>query len=231
VEQEWGDWPEHGYGDETTDDLGGTEHPLTGGGSDDALSGAGLDGYDEPAGVHDGYGAEPHGGDPSGGHGYLEDDPMSAFDHNGGDAGDHADPGGVGELHDAPEPADAGHPDAGHPDEGHLEDVRSPDELETVVGADPDVDPNADWATPEFPDHLDLRPPDPVDGYPWSDAAVLAPPGSGGSDPGYEPHAAPPAGELLDYAGDEGGPDPWSALVGSDDPATSSLARWWAPGS
>jgi hypothetical protein len=24
--------------------------------------------------------------------------------------------------------------------------------------------------------------------------------------------------------------DPWSLLLGSDDPATSALARWWAPG-
>jgi hypothetical protein len=233
VDHDWDGWPEDGYGEHTGDtaDLGG---------SDDSLSNGGLDAYGDPGGSDDAFGGHDAGGfgghdadgfgghdadgaqPPAGGEGYLEDDPMGAFHADAGDPGD------------GPDAADQGHGDV-HSDDGQLDDSRLEDappagELETVVGADPDVDPTADWSPPQFPEHLDVVGPEPVDGYPWSDANVVAAPGTGGGDPAYGPDAAPQAAELLDYASADGGADPWSALVGSDDPATSSLGRWWAPG-
>jgi hypothetical protein len=201
VDQEWGDWPEDGYGEDVTDDLSASDHPLADDAAGEALSAAGLDGYDD----HDGYAGDPDDGvPPVGGSDYLEDDPMGGFEPGPGDADDHA------VLEDAPEPVDGS--------------------LDTVVGADPDLDPSADWSPAEFPEPLEVTPPDPVDGYPWSDPSAVAAPGTGVDDPAYGSTATPPAGDLLDYAGADADADPWSALLSSDDPATSSLARWWAPG-
>ena len=73
---------------------------------------------------------------------------------------------------------------------------------ETVVGADPDVDPDADWTPADFPDQLDFAAPEPVDGYPWSDPSAVAAPGTGGEDPAHGPDGSPPAQDLLDYAGE-----------------------------
>ena len=106
---------------------------------------------------------------------------------------------------------------------------------EHVVGTDPDVDPHAEdpgWHDADFPPHLDLdHVPPPVDGYPWSDPGVL---GAGTVDDAGHLQSGwtdPSAGDLMDYAGLSGGhdTDAWHALLGSDDPATSALARWWAP--
>lgn len=101
----------------------------------------------------------------------------------------------------------------------------------TPVGADPDLDPHADgWTDQAFPEPLDLDAPEPVDGFPWTDPATL------GTDPLPDPEAsyqgAPEPTELASYAGEDlpQGADPWTALSASEDPATSSLARWWAPG-
>jgi hypothetical protein len=151
---------------------------------------------------------------PDAGHDFGADD-QGDGDGFGPDAG--PDPG-----HDGADPLAYGDPDG---DPGTATDP------ESVVGADPDVDPDADWSPADFPDQLDFAAPEPVDGYPWSDPSAVAAPGSGGDDPSAGPGGAPPAHDLLDYAGAEGGTDPWSALVGSDDPATSSLGRWWAPDS
>ena len=81
----------------------------------------------------------------------------------------------------------------------------------------------------------------PADGPPWTDASLLGP------EPGGEPVAGsePVAGgdrtkdeggdaalnHLLAYAGEEASTDdnPWATLLTSDDPATSTLARWWLP--
>ncbi|GAB2945263.1 hypothetical protein GCM10027280_37630 [Micromonospora polyrhachis] len=101
------------------------------------------------------------------------------------------------------------------------------------VGANPDVDPYADdgsGADLRFPPRLELaQPPEPIDGYPWADPATL------GTDPqplawDDTPPRPDPAG-LAAYAGLElpAGADPWPLLAASDDPATSSLARFWAP--
>lgn len=166
------------------------------------------------------------------------------FDHEplGQDGLDTADPG-----------ADPGYDDeSGH---GHLQPASYPDDdpftaevaeavdldvvddveaaTEPPVGADPDADPYGDgsWHDATFPPALDLLDaPEPVDGYPWGDAGLL---GDGGPADGDEPAwQQPPSADLYEYAGEEPvtGGDAWQALLGSDDPATSTLARWWTPG-
>lgn len=225
--QDWGDWDEGDEypGDAETADLGDPDEPVA----------PGLGGYEEAGGEP---GPDPgvdhgahSGSEPGPGGGFLEDDPMGAFD-----AGDQGDPGYVdgGDAATSAEPGD-GYPADTGPDHGaDHPDTAEPDASvephpETVVGADPDVDPDADWTPADFPGQLDFAAPEPVDGYPWSDPSAVAAPGTGGDDPAHGPDAAPPAEDLLDYAGAEGGSDPWAALVGSDDPAASSLGRWWAP--
>jgi hypothetical protein len=221
VDSEWDGWPEDGYGEDTGDtaDLSGEEQ----------LGGLGeAGGYAEAGGF--GESGESAGFDESGddhgpaaaGQGYLEDDPMSALSSGGGDGDGGADGPSGGD-------ADSGEPAAEATDQALVDGVDGADP-ETVVGADPDVNPDADWSPAEFPEQLDLTPPEPVDGYPWSDAAAVAPPGSGGEDLAAQADASPPAQDLLDYAATDGGGDPWAALLGSDDPAASSLGRWWAPG-
>jgi hypothetical protein len=224
VDQDWSDWggedgDYHGDAAETAN-LGDPDEPLAGGyGDPDA-------GYPADGGEYGGDDGAPGplGGQPGGG--FLEDDPMGAFDTDPDALGDpdgsdaqppaYEDPGGDPTADGAADPAaDTASDTAADP--------------ESVVGADPDVDPDADWSPADFPAQLDFAAPEPVDGYPWSDPSAVAAPGSGGDDPSAGPDGAPPAQDLLDYAGAEGGADPWSALVGSDDPAASSLGRWWSP--
>jgi hypothetical protein len=114
------------------------------------------------------------------------------------------------------------------------------------VGADPDHLTEPAHLDP-FPASLDLPLPEPVDGFPWADPALLGAAPIDALDPalhlgldpapgldpalGLDP-AAPvdPAG-LAASAGMELPPDadPWAVLAASDDPATNTLARWWAP--
>lgn len=96
-------------------------------------------------------------------------------------------------------------------------------------GADPDAVAGADDSafTPQFPPELHVDPmPEPVDGPPWSDAALLG----DVADPGTDWSGAAAAGgadDLLNFAAtDNGG---WEALMTSDDPAVAGLARWWQP--
>jgi hypothetical protein len=249
--QDWGDWGDGDgdgdySGDAETADLGDPDEPLA----------SGLGGYED----HGAYPAGEHGLDPADtgpdqgpsgpGGGFLEDDPMGALggDH-GQDAGPDAGPHGeAGEDADSGEPGHAYLTGAGDepeygsdhdggeygtdvpPDTADDPDASTEPHPETVVGADPDVDPDADWAPADFPEQLDFAAPEPVDGYPWSDPSAVAAPGTGGEDPAHGPDGSPPAQDLLDYAGADDGGDPWAALVGSDDPATSSLGRWWSPG-
>ncbi|MEO3747295.1 hypothetical protein [Plantactinospora sp. B5E13] len=102
------------------------------------------------------------------------------------------------------------------------------------VGADPDLGPYGDPAAWPVVDETlvgwpaDIPPPEPVDGFPWTDPELLGRPED---VPAPEPTAesGPAPDELAAYAA-EGLPvdgDPWSALAASEDPATSSLARFW----
>jgi hypothetical protein len=116
--------------------------------------------------------------------------------------------------------------------------------LGVPVGADPDLDPHVDdgtWADPVFPAALSLADrPDPIDGYPWTDPGLLgadphtgADDGAGAPDPAQDPVAQDLAAyDLAAYDGTAlpAGADAWSLLRDSSDPATSALARWWAPG-
>jgi hypothetical protein len=79
---------------------------------------------------------------------------------------------------------------------------------------------------PVFPPPVDVGDlPEPVDGFPWIDTASLGAPDLAAHttvEP-VDPH------ELAEYAGAEipPGADPWTVLADSDDPATSTLARFW----
>jgi hypothetical protein len=124
-------------------------------------------------------------------------------------------------LHDFDLPSDDGPDDL-------VDIVAAPPE--PTFGADPDGLADAyEWADPAFPPSLDLGDlPVPVDGPPWTDPDLL------GVAPLGEPAVATSpvdAAELYGYAALDApaAGDPWAALVGSDDPATSALARWWSP--
>lgn len=139
---------------------------------------------------------------------------------------------------------DDAHDDVSHQsDDGHDEQDPDVSYAEPVDGSHPDLDTVGDhpsWSDDPFPPQLDaVEAPEPVDGFPWSDAAVLGDEHdtSGASQPsGYEPSFdQPPAGDLSgDLAAYDAhevpaGEDPWRAMAGSEDPATSSLARFWGP--
>lgn len=245
MDQDWGDWggedgDYHGDAAETAN-LGDPDEPLVSGyGSEHD---AGFPAENGEGGEYgEGAAADPGTDQPGGG--FLEDDPMGSFDtddhdfagldgddgthdgtHDGTDDGTDGSDGLDGGADDRPDAVETG---ADGPDA--LDGGDADGDPESVVGADPDVDPDADWSPADFPAQLDFAAPEPVDGYPWSDPSAVAAPGTGGDDPAAGPDAAPPAQDLLDYAGADGGADPWSALVGSDDPAASSLGRWWSPG-
>jgi hypothetical protein len=104
---------------------------------------------------------------------------------------------------------------------------------EAMFGHEPQFDVDADWLDHAFPPELSIvDPPEPVDGFPWSDPGTLG----DGEPHDYlgdgSLHGAPEASELAGYEGYDlpRGSDVWTVLFGVDDPATSSLARWWAPG-
>jgi hypothetical protein len=95
------------------------------------------------------------------------------------------------------------------------------------------VDDHHDTALHQEDDPADVFPPpvdvgelpEPVDGFPWTDAATLGTPDLATHDTlqPIDPH------ELAEYAGTEipPGADPWTVLADSDDPATSTLARFF----
>jgi hypothetical protein len=96
------------------------------------------------------------------------------------------------------------------------------------VGADPDAVVEGDAGAELFPPAVDVGElPEPVDGFPWIDTGSL----------GVVPAGAVAGTEPVDSAGLAAyaqvdvapGVDPWAALAASDDPATSALARFWAP--
>jgi hypothetical protein len=239
------DWSEGDDAD--TADLGGDGgHDLHADFSSDYGGDFGDGGHD----LHGGYGAEDHdlGGGLDGGH-HGDDsleEPLGTehataeYDQSLHDADGHeADPGYDESGHD-----ESGHEQVHHDDPAQHEDLlrrddeEQPGHEEAAFGTDPDVHAGADdpaWHDVQFPEHLELsEPPEPVDGFPWTDADVL-----GGADhslsAAFDPAAAGPGpgepGGLADYAGLDvpPGADPWSLLLGSEDPATSSLATFWLP--
>jgi hypothetical protein len=124
-----------------------------------------------------------------------------------------------------------GHDVGGH-DDGHQPAPYPDHDLGPghPVGADPDALPDTDTgADLPFPPAVDVGElPEPVDGFPWIDTGTL-----GVVDPdvaGTVP-ATVDSADLAAYAGTDLAPgvDPWAALAASDDPATSALARFWAP--
>jgi hypothetical protein len=241
MDHEWSGWhedgsdlPEHlngSLGDADTADLGDSDGGLGGGfdaghefaHEDDPFGG----GYDQPAedpAAH--AGQEPLPDDTFG----DQPDDGTPFDLG------HEPAAGPDLGHDPEGPHDAGPHDQGAHDEGPHEDAFGEVEADHVVGTDPDVDSGADdpgWHDTSFPPPLGWDGvPEPVDGFPWSDPDVL---GHEFADPAgqiYGGYGAPAVSELLEYAGLDvpTGGDAWAQLLSSDDPATSSLARWWAPG-
>ncbi|MGH8791734.1 MAG: hypothetical protein ACRDXX_03710 [Stackebrandtia sp.] len=97
-------------------------------------------------------------------------------------------------------------------------------------GADPDATEmgDDDAFVADFPPQLEVDDlPEPVDGQPWSDAGLLGDVADSGHSWAGLDQAVPPADDLMSMDGSaEGG---WDTLLASDDPAVSSLARWWQP--
>ncbi len=128
------------------------------------------------------------------------------------------------------------HPEPGY-DDVHEDPVHDGYEPDQPAFADPDLGGEHDpgWHGDDFPPLLDLghAAPDPVDGPPWSDPATLGDPATASDAVPHEPFgvgAAAHPDDLFAYSGMQApGGDAWAVLLGSDDPATSSLARWWGP--
>jgi hypothetical protein len=220
---DWADWSEDdgGLGEHDTADLGTPDHFDGLGGHDHVES------FDAD---HDGYPDAAQPPQPDLGHGpdlLHESGDLDVPQHDPDPGLDHPDPGQHGHYDDVPAD-EPGHGTGGE----HVEHL-----VDHPVGTDPDVDDHHDgvWHDDEFPPQLDLDArPEPADGYPWVDPDTLG-------DPGTVPDAdhvevglggGAPVGDLFAYAGLDAAPagvDPWSLLLGSDDPATSTLARWWGP--
>jgi hypothetical protein len=175
------------------------------------------------------------------------------------DPGDTADGGLSGADHGLHPPVGDGDLPADLPDQdmlGTLDAAEAPfgtdPDLYPLTGADLGDDP-------AFPPTLELDPPEPIDGYPWADPSALGhdllpeiDDGTGGTGSAVGPDVAEPFGpdapdpfgpdpaelfgpdpaELFEYAGElpSAGGAAWSALLASEDPATSALARWWSAG-
>jgi hypothetical protein len=214
----------HGLGDHTLDD-----HALDDHGVDDAtLDPDGLDpapddpgqGWPDDVSGHDHLGAD---------HADAELDTADTADlsfaedyhHAYHDGGEHPLDG----EHDLPTPIGYGDLSAHPPD--YLHDLAGAEDA--PFGADPDLHPLAatDLAQdPPFPPALDLDTPDPIDGYPWADPDVL---GHDSLPPLDDTTGGPDPADLFEYAGEQPpAGDAWAALLASDDPATSTLARWWS---
>ena len=199
-----GEWPGEGLPDDAEGDLGSADDPLAG--SDSSFDGLSAD------------------------------DPMELPGDDIPAAGDDSEYGWESES-DLPADTVAEEAVAGLADEPVTEDV-SDNLVDAVPGTDPDADPLADepeWQSDPFPEALQLEaPPEPVDGMPWSDPSLLGGPDTEPlSDPTTGVDASPPVSELYEYDGttpDAEGADAWRTLAGSDDPATSSLARFWGSG-
>lgn len=199
----------------------------------------GDDDADEP-----GAAADPDGddlGDPDGldlpdGESAAHHDALTEPGHE--DFADDGDNDGLAEAHGLGDPEHDGSDgddtgdDAGEESPWFAPDVADDPDL----GADPDHDDLVDsdgWSADAFPPELDFAdPPEPVDGLPWSDPAMLGDINDGLIDTDQTEYVTPDVTDLLDYSGADAnasGGDVWAQLLGSSDPATAGLARWWAP--
>lgn len=195
--------------------------------------------FHDPGGADDAghHGLEPQhddGGDLPHDDSLFHDD---LFGHE--DAGPHGldDLGGGHDLDvgseggEAHEPGwDDHEPGTGHDDEAGQHGVVDVTDTHGMgpVGADPDATPDVEQVS-LFPPVVDVGPlPEPVDGFPWIDTGSLGLVDAGVIDPGAL--GAVPAEDLAAYAAQDlpPGVDPWAALADSDDPATSTLAKWWS---
>ncbi|XVU30289.1 hypothetical protein ACQPZJ_25330 [Actinoplanes sp. CA-054009] len=153
-------------------------------------------------------------------------------DHH--DFGGHEDDFGVFDDHQLPE-----HPEP-LPFDDHLFGLEEHDEayeppvFDDHPADDHAFDDHAEDPEPPVEDPVDVFPPqvdvgelpEPVDGFPWIDTGSL---GVVPADALATPVDPVQPQELADYAGEQlpPGVDPWAALSESEDPATSTLARWW----
>lgn len=221
---DWSHFPEDdpGLGDGDTADLGEPDH-FAGPGEHpaDAFGEHQVDGFDEPD-HYDDAGAHTPPPDLSHGPDLLHE----SGDYDPAPPDHDVDPVDYSDHHDQP----------GHYDDqpGHYDEAAGG---EYIVGVDPDLpaDHDGPWHEGDFPPPLELDArPEPADGYPWADPDTLGDPGTHADADHYglPLGAGAPAGDLFAYAGLDAAPagvDPWSLLLGSDDPATSTLARWWGP--
>ena len=173
----------------------------------------------------------------------LTPEPVDGFDDDTDQADLVDDSGDTGDFVDdqyAEDVADDLYPEDGQTDEVVTDDADLDDTSaevdEPVPGTDPDLDPlgdDASWQESLFPPALDVQAPEPVDGFPWSDPLLLGD-DTAEPDPGYQPPddtaTAPPVADLLAYDGQEttDSPQALTDLAASEDPAISSLARFWS---
>lgn len=257
---QWNPGDDHDLGDGDTADLSGYDFGADDFGRHDFgehdLAEHDPGGHDEFAGQdefadHGDYAAAHRGLGPGPDLVHEGGDDLTGHDQDGHDQDGHdlAADTGPGELtgHDSAElsahdPGELTGHDAtaatGHdPGEQAGEDQDVP--AGHLVGADPDLpaESHPGWLEGYFPPALELDTrPEPADGYPWTDPAALGDPQGyqpGGEHAALTSTAAADPGDLLSYAGMAAPPpgvDPWAALLGSDDPATSALARFWAAG-
>jgi hypothetical protein len=155
---------------------------------------------------------------------HFEDFPVHDFGH---DEPQHYDDGDL--IPDHFEHFD----DPGHFDDaGHFAHETAEPHAETPVEEHHDTTAVDDPAPADvFPPPVDVGDlPEPVDGFPWTDAATLGSPDLAVHDlAGHDTVEPVDPHELAEYAGTEipPGADPWAVLADSDDPATSTLARFW----
>ncbi|WP_326553601.1 hypothetical protein [Micromonospora sp. NBC_01813] len=209
--------------DAETADLGGLP-------ADDPLPVAGFGPADEVAGF--GAADEPAG----------DDSGLDEGEHLGGGTGaalDYGDdlswPDGPDGADGADDPADSGTDDVAEDGFGAAPPAdQGFGAADPLPGVDPDTPAGADeWPAAVFPPQLDTAGvPTPVDGWPWADADLLGGDASAESPPPGDPPqpGSVDPGELAGYAAvDATAADLWATLLGSDDPATSTLARFWSP--
>ena len=222
-EHGWPGWPDDPTGGDAYDDGGLHDaHDLAPHEAADAVPGHGWSDHAWAAG--DTWDDDAHHGSPGG----ANDD---GGDHDVGDhdGGEHRHGEGGGDDGDRDATGAAYDDRADHGTSG-MDHSMGP------VGTDPDAvadHADADPAGP-FPPVVDVGAlPEPVDGFPWIDTGSLGLVGAETAGDPVPPVTSEQLGaDLAAYAATDlpPGVDPWAELATSDDPATSALARWWAPG-